>query len=356
MWRASICPCCTAARTAAASTSSMLCVGTRVTREGLPGAWPERPARCSSRATPLGEPICSTRSTGRKSTPRSRLDVQTTALSWPALRPCSTQSRTLWSSEPWCNAINPAQSGRASSKAWYQTSDCDRVLVNTSELALVSSSATTCGSMRRPRWPAHGKRSAWAGSKVSIVSCLGCWPCTSRPGAEPSKVCMASSRLPSVADMPHTHRPGLQPRNRASANCTCTPRLLPISSCHSSTTTILTLPSVSRASARASSSDRLSGVVTRAVGRRRDCAWRSLDEVSPVRAPSVQWRRPPSASSTSSGWRRARSVSAASARIGVIHRTVKGSATGALALRPGVGALGAGRVFIKACKAPSHTA
>ena len=86
--------------TAAASISSSEWLGTMVTRETRPGAWPLRPARCRSRATPLGEPICSTRSTGRKSTPRSRLEVQTTALSVPAFRPCSTQSRVSRDSEP----------------------------------------------------------------------------------------------------------------------------------------------------------------------------------------------------------------------------------------------------------------
>jgi hypothetical protein len=51
-------------------------------------------------ATAFGEPICSTWSTGVKSTPRSRLDVQTTALSLLRRRPSSTQSRTSRSSEP----------------------------------------------------------------------------------------------------------------------------------------------------------------------------------------------------------------------------------------------------------------
>ena len=69
-------------------------------RETRPGAWPLRPARCRSRATPLGEPIWITRSTGRKSTPRSRLEVQTTAFSDPSFSPCSTQSRVSRDNEP----------------------------------------------------------------------------------------------------------------------------------------------------------------------------------------------------------------------------------------------------------------
>ena len=59
------------------------------------------PGRCSSRATPLAEPICRTRSTGRKSTPRSRLEVQTTAFSSTVLERRSTHSRvSARSSEP----------------------------------------------------------------------------------------------------------------------------------------------------------------------------------------------------------------------------------------------------------------
>ena len=99
---------------------------------------------------PFGLPICSTWSTGAKSTPRSRLDVQTTARSRPSRRPASTQSRTSRSSEPWCSAIVPAQSGRASSSAWYQISVCDRTLVKTSVDFARSIARITCGSILRP--------------------------------------------------------------------------------------------------------------------------------------------------------------------------------------------------------------
>ena len=57
-------------------------------------------------------------------------------------------------------------------------------------------------------------------------------------------------------------------RRRASASCTCTPRLVPISSCHSSTTTSAMSESCSRLSARDSIRLRLSGVVTRTSGSR----------------------------------------------------------------------------------------
>ncbi len=267
-------------------------------------------------------------------------------------------------------ASRPAQSGRASSSALYQSSACERTFTKTRvEPAVASSSRTTAGSMASPRWPAQEKRSGRSGSKVSTTRRLSTWPWTSTPGrgwpwsSRPSRVCMASSRLPSVADMPQTLSCGLQPRSRARASCSCTPRLLPSSSCHSSATTRRTEPSSSRASARASSRDRLSGVVTSTVGSWRDCALRSALPVSPVRAPTVQrasagW----SWASACKGVCSALSVSAARARMGVIHSTVSGAAAGFLLLGGAwAGAwrgacAGALEACAKACSAPSQTA
>ena len=356
--RASICPFATAARAAAASMISRLWVGTKVMRDGLPGAWPDRPARCSRRATPLGEPICSTRSTGKKSTPKSRLDVHTTARSSPLFKPASTHSRTPLSNEPWCSAINPAQSGRACKIAWYQSSDCERVLVNTRQVALAAISLMTCGNIVNPKCPAHGKRWAMSGSRVSMISFFGTAPCTNVPSSCPSSVRIASTKFPSVADMPHTTSAGLKVFNRANANCVCTPRLLPISSCHSSTTTARTLFIRSAASARDSNPDRLSGVVTSTVGKRVFWALRSAAVVSPLLALIVQCAWFGSPNKTSSGNCRARWVSAASARIGVIHSTVKDSATGFFfAIFSGAAcACFDGPKAMKCIKTPNHTA
>ena len=341
-WRGSICPACTAARAAAASISSRLCVGTRLMREGRPGAWPLRPARWIKRATPLAEPICSTRSTGKKSTPRSRLEVHTAARTVPFFSPASTHSRTALSSEPWCSAITPAQSGRASRIAWYQRSAWARVLVNTRVEALSSIAWTTWASMLKPMWPAQAKRSARAGSKVSMTSFLAVAPCTvtASSAAVPTSADSASGRLPRVADTPQLSSAGLNWRSRASASCSCTPRLLPSNSCHSSTTASFTCCSTSRASARASRSVRLSGVVTSTVGSRLACALRSALLLSPLRRALVQ-----AGAKSASGSRRASSVSAANARIGVIQSTVSGGA-----------ALPATPDLAKACKAPSQMA
>ena len=314
---------------ATASTSSIVWVGTRVMRLGRPGWWPDRPARCNSRATPLAEPICSTRETGKKSTPRSSDEVATTASRLPAFSPASTHSRTALSSEPWCSAMRPAQSGRAASSIWYQASACERTLVNTRvqpSAWLRAISSTTGWAICAPRWPAQVKRPGSAGSRVSINRVLSIRPRTragawAPEGRGPSSIAIAAARLPSVADRPQTTSAGFQTISRASSNCVCTPRLLPTSSCHSSTITVCTPRKRSAASARDISSVADSGVVTSTVGRRRSCRARSADDVSPLRRPSDQ-----SGARSASGKASARWVSAASARMGVSHRTASGGA------------------------------
>src|SRR5215207_8119359 len=98
----------------------------------------------------------------------------------------------------------------------------------------------------------------------------------------------AGAAAPSGGSEPHAvGSVGAQLLSLARASCTCTPRLLPSNSCHSSTTTIRTPPRTSFASARASRRDRLSGVVTSTVGSRWFCALRSAEAVSPLRAPAL---------------------------------------------------------------------
>src|ERR1700733_4592341 len=67
---------------AEASTNSNECVGKKYILLMASGWWPLLPALCKNLATPFGEPTCITVSTGRKSTPRSKLEVETTALSF----------------------------------------------------------------------------------------------------------------------------------------------------------------------------------------------------------------------------------------------------------------------------------
>ncbi len=197
--------------------------------------------------------------------------------------------------------------------------------------------------MRRPRWPAQGKRSMLGGSSVSTRRSLSTLPCTSLPLPGCSSTSSAWGWLPSVADNPQTISSGIHWRSRASASCSCAPRLLPSSSCHSSTTSMRSPAKAWRASARVSSRVRLSGVVTSALGNRRPWRARSAPLVSPVRRPMLQLMP-----SSSSGACRARAVSAASARIGVIQSTVKGAGLSV--------AVEDGALVAKRFSAPSQTA
>ena len=151
---------------------------------------------------------------------------------------------------------------------------------------------------------------------------FGASPRTRRPGravplaSTPSNTARAVSRLPSVAESPHVRSAGRHVRSRARQSSVCTPRLVPINSCHSSTTTASRSAKKARASGWERRSDRLSGVVMSAVGG--FLSWRPLAwlETSPVRRSTVHGRP-----RSTSGARRACSVSAASARSGVIQRT-----------------------------------
>ncbi len=84
-----------------------------------------------------------------------------------------------------------------------------------------------------------------------------------------------------------------------------------------------------RASAYDSSTDKLSGVVTRAEGKRFFCRAFTAAETSPVRRSTVHGSR-----SASTGARRFCSVSVANARSGVIHNTRSGSAFIVLPSKP----------------------
>ena len=190
---------------------------------------------------PLGLPICSTWSTAGKSTPRSRLDVATTHRTDPSRSPCSAARRSAGSSEPWCRASVAGSSIHTEDSARCHSSACARVLANSSVLRALRRRAMTRCTCDRPRCPAHGKRSPSSGSSVSSTSERGRAACTiaasGRCGNSTSRAC---SRLPSVADTPQVRSAGAHARTRARHSCSSTPRLLPISSCHSSTTTVRT--------------------------------------------------------------------------------------------------------------------
>lgn len=142
----------------------------------------------------------------------------------------------------------------------------------------------------------------------------------SAAAGSPSKTSIACPRFPSVAESPQIRRSGNHRRNRARHNSACTPRLDPSNSCHSSRMTHRSPANFSRVSACVSNSDKLSGVVTSAVGKRSRCLCRADDDVSPVRNSTVH-----GIFKSASGARSDFTVSFASARNGVIHSTRSGS-------------------------------
>ena len=87
--------------------------------------------RCMMREAPFGAPTLTTRSTSPQSTPRSSVEVHTTALSLPSPIAASTRRRCATSSEPWWRAIASPSSLRSQS-AWNTASACMRVLTKTS--------------------------------------------------------------------------------------------------------------------------------------------------------------------------------------------------------------------------------
>ncbi len=165
------------------------------------------------RATPFGPPIWTTVSTGAKSTPRSRLEVQTTAFRLSLRMACSTQRRVSLSILPWCMAISPASSGCFSSSFWNQISHCPRVLVNKRVVRLFAIMGITCSRRCNPRCPRQGKVSMVSGMILRTVIFLSS---SARRSTElsrawesgPSRTCRACSRFPMVAEIPQIRSPG----------------------------------------------------------------------------------------------------------------------------------------------------
>lgn len=206
-----------------------------------------------------------------------------------------------------------SHSGRAKRRPSNQRSAWARVLVKRSVERSTSSHAATRATMEKPRWPAQGKPSTDSGSSVSTA--------TGRSTAARTRVGVcrvptawraASSRLASVADSAQVRTPGAKWRRRARASSSCEPRLVPSSSCHSSTMMARSDANIAGACSFVSRTQSDSGVVMSTSGSRSRWRWRTDDEVSPVRLSTEM-----SASSTRSGSRRACSTSRDTARRGV---------------------------------------
>jgi len=102
----------------------------------------------------------------------------------------------------------------------------------------------------------------------------------------PTAALAASWRLPIVALIAQMRSSGRWLRNQLRQSSHWLPRLLPISSCHSSSTTASRLANSCSAALPASSTERDSGVVIRIWGGWRSWRARSALGVSPLRIPT----------------------------------------------------------------------
>ena len=345
-------------------------------RDTSPTWCPARPTRCSPLATDGGVDTCTTRSTAPMSMPSSRLDVATTQRSRPDLRSSSMSARCSLLTEPWCARAStgsapcpvalppiccaggrvgvgesavPWRSAQASLRRAVSRSASPRELQNTMVERTFSTrsrrSCSTCGHMLAGvrSSVALGRGSAAARPPGSarlmaklVMSSTGTVTsrersdslsgATMRTGARPPRNRATSSCGRTVALSP-TRRAGCSSRSssRSSERARWAPRLVPATAWISSTMTVSTSSSDSRA-ADVSIRNNDSGVVMRMSGgceisRRRSCCG-----VSPERTPTVtSWNVSPRRAAAwvmpTRGERRLRSTSTASAFSGETYRT-----------------------------------
>ena len=230
-----------AARAAANSTSSQALRRHAGDAAAPPGLVAAAPGPLQQAGDALRAADLDHRSTGAKSTPRSRLDVQTTQRSAPLAqsrpRPSRASSR---SSEPWCSAICPAQSGRASSDRLVPEL---RLRARVGEHERRAARLDRGDHLRQQRQPeVPGPREALDRRRQQRVDhhrACGSSPRTTRAaraGAEQraARAVVEVAERRGEAPRPQRRAPAPQP---GEASSVCTPRLVPSSSCHSSTTT-----------------------------------------------------------------------------------------------------------------------
>ncbi len=319
-------------------------LGKMMPREMSPTLCPARPTRCRPLATEGGASTWMTRSTAPMSMPSSRLEVATTAGSWPALSASSISARSSRETEPWwaratsagapaatpACAISsagarppparppPAALVRASSAASarsaassfsrpHRRSASRREFANTIvDLCCSIRSSTrssTCGQIERrgagspsSSAPRPGTVSSSVMSSTGTTTCssirLGLGGCTMVTGWLPPRKLATSWAGRTVADRP-TRCAGRPPSlpwpscarrasRRSSDRARCAPRLLPATACTSSRMTVSTPRRVSLA-CEVSSKNNDSGVVIRMSGGLLASFLRSSAAVSPVR-------------------------------------------------------------------------
>ncbi len=349
---ASIAPCFMRSVTTAVCTRSPRYLGNITPRDTAPTWWPARPMRWSPLATLGGDSTCTTRSTAPMSIPSSRLLVATTAGSWPDFSSSSVMVRCSRLTEPWCaraNSVSRPRSKPISLRRLVSRSASRRALVKTmvERCAAMRSKirSSTCGQIDFFGCPSSTSSGAPMSSTgtttlMSNVFAAGGWTTVERLAPPRNRATSSTGRT--VADSP-IRCAGLSSsassRSRESARCA--PRLVPATACTSSTITVSTPRSDSRAcDVKIKNND--SGVVIKMSGGLVVSRRRSSAGVSPERtATSMLGTGTPSRVAAcrmpTSGERKLRSTSTASAFNGEMyntrHRAVLSDGAGVEAMR-----------------------
>ncbi len=265
----SISPASIRSATTAASSRSPRNFGKIRPRDGSPTWWPARPIRWSPLATDPGDSTWITRSTAPMSMPSSREDVATIPRSRPSFSASSTSRRCSRASEPWCartrsssaSSLRLAASRSARRRAFVKTivDRCARISSSSAGwidgqiervgCGVLGTSSSTGARASRAMPPPMSSTGTTTCSSIGLR-----WPAStivtgrSTPSSEPPRNRAISSRGRWVADRPIRCGGSSQSSSsRSSDRARCEPRLDAAIAWISSTITVRTLRSVSRA-------------------------------------------------------------------------------------------------------------
>ena len=214
------------------------------------GRCPARPRRCSAREMALGAPICTTRSISPTSMPNSMEEVAHSTRNSPDLSCRSASSRCSRETQPWCVRAKP------SPPSWLRPcaifSQVARPSQNTSVVRARRADSYTWRKISGQTLPSGRERKSSTAASTRMSAALrisGATTVTGRgaPSCQPARHAAATDSGAMVAERPM--RGSARPASafsRSSESIRCTPRLVSISACNSSTITASTPPSSAR--------------------------------------------------------------------------------------------------------------
>ncbi len=250
---------------AAHATRSWRCLGRSTPFGTPPTPWHARPMRCSPEATLSGASSCTTRSTSPMSIPSSRDDVATMARSSPRFRRDSRTARFSRAREPWwARAVSSpvmsftAVAMRSAMRRLFTKTIVDRCARTRSAMRAWRPGQALLRREPSPSSPSvFGSSASGAGTgsttRCKVFRAPASTMATGRgvlPSKPPSKRATSSSgRWVALRPMRCSRGAsrGRSASSRSRETARCTPRLVGTSAWISSTITVSTVASVSRA-------------------------------------------------------------------------------------------------------------